>query len=251
MENQQPAGEEQNSQKKAWYKSGWGLVVAILFFPYFLLWFMWAKTSWSKGIKIAITIVFAIINIVALSSDDTTTKNTQQTNQQVEQKPVVAETKTEVKNEVPAEPVKPLATTDKLWNALDKSIKTRTSYDIKYDEAKKEATLIFSPKDFWDENSVVKGAYSTLVKYGKEVFQIDGVNSLTVNYKLEFTDRYGKKSTDDAVIITMSKDEFSKYDWDNLKYQPVYNQIKSSASKYYVHPALESKLDYSKLYLAL
>lgn len=92
MENQQQlTGEAQNSQKKEWYKSGWGLVVAILFFPYFLLWYMWAKTSWSKGVKIAITIVFAFLNIVALASDDTN-KNT---NQQAEQKPIIAETKTE------------------------------------------------------------------------------------------------------------------------------------------------------------
>jgi hypothetical protein len=110
---------------------------------------------------------------------------------------------------------------------------------------------VFSPKDFWDENSVVRGAYSMLVKYGRESFQIDGVNSLTVNYKLEFTDKYGKKTTDDAIMITMSKEEFNKFEWDNLKLQSVYNQIKSASSKYYVHPALESKLDYSKLFLSL
>ncbi len=90
MENQQPAGEAQNGQKKAWYKSGLGLVVAILFFPYFLLWYMWAKTDWNKKVKIAITIVFAILNIVALASDDTN-KN----NQQAEQKPAVVENKYE------------------------------------------------------------------------------------------------------------------------------------------------------------
>jgi 4-amino-4-deoxy-L-arabinose transferase-like glycosyltransferase len=69
MENQQSTGETQNSQKKKWYKSGWGLVVAILLWPYFLLWYMWAKTNWSKGIKISITLVFAFINIIALSSN--------------------------------------------------------------------------------------------------------------------------------------------------------------------------------------
>jgi micrococcal nuclease len=93
MENQQSSGEATNSQKKAWYKSGWGLVIAILFFPYFLLWYMWAKTSWGKGVKIAITIVFALINIVALANNDTNKNTSQQANQQTEQKPAIAETK--------------------------------------------------------------------------------------------------------------------------------------------------------------
>lgn len=95
MENQQPTGEAQNSQKKAWYKSGLGLVIAILLFPYFLLWYMWAKTSWSKGVKIAITIVFAFINLVALMSDNSNKDTNQQAGQSTEQKPVVAETKSE------------------------------------------------------------------------------------------------------------------------------------------------------------
>jgi hypothetical protein len=196
---------------------------------------------------LATIVFFVVFGVISdKNKPDSLREVSQQANQQ-EQNPVVAETK----SEAPSEPAKPLTIDDKLWAALDKSIKTRTDYDIKYDEATKGVALTFSPKDFWDENSVVRGAYSTLVKYGRESFQVDGVNLLTVDYKLEFTDKYGKKSTDDAIIITMSKDEFSKFDWDNLKFQPVYNQIKSSASKYYVHPALESKLDYSKLFLSL
>lgn len=196
---------------------------------------------------LATIMFFVAFGVMSDKNKPDSLKEADRQENQTEQTQVVAETK----NEASAEPAKPLTTTDELWNALDKSIKTRTNYDVKYDEATKEATLIFSPKDIWDENSAVRGAYSSLVKYGKEAFQVEGVNSLTVNYKLEFTDRYGKKSTDDAVIISMSKEEFNKFDWDNLKFQPVYNQIKASASKYYVHPALESKLDYSKLYLAL
>lgn len=196
---------------------------------------------------LATIIFFVAFGVISDKNKPDSLKKIDQQLSQQEQNPVVAETK----SETPSEPTKPLTTIDKLWVALDKSIKTRTDYDIKYDETTKTAMLIFSPKDFWDENSVVRGAYSTLVKYGRESFQIDGVNSLTVDYKLEFTDRYGKKLTDDAIIITMGKDEFDKFDWDNLKYQSVYNQIKSSASKYYVHPAVESKLDYSKLYLPL
>ena len=91
MESQHPTGEAPNIKKKAWYKSGWGLVIAILFFPYFLLWYMWKKTNWTKEVKIAITAGFILINIVAFSGDGTDKNISQQT----EQKSAIAETKTD------------------------------------------------------------------------------------------------------------------------------------------------------------
>lgn len=64
-----------NPNKKEWYKKGWGIVLAILFWPYFLVWYAWAKSSWSKGAKIAITAfvgVFVILVLSAMTSTDTT-----------------------------------------------------------------------------------------------------------------------------------------------------------------------------------
>lgn len=98
MNEQQSAGEARSNQKKAWYKNGWGLVIAILLFPYFLFWYMWAKTNWNKWVKVIITIVFVFINVVALTGDDQN-KSGQQTNEQAEQKTVVANNKVEQKKE--------------------------------------------------------------------------------------------------------------------------------------------------------
>ena len=55
----------------------------------------------------------------------------------------------------------------------------------------------------------------------------------------------------DAVILTMPKDEFMKYDWEGLKYEPVYSQMETSCSYYYIHPAVKKNLKYDKLYLSL
>ena len=122
MEKQQmPAGEAQNSQKKEWYKSGWGLVIAILLLPYFLLWYMWAKTSWSKGVKIAITIVFAFINIVALAGDESTQEKTATApeKQQVE----IAKVEETASTQKQAEESKPAGLTD------EEKAKLKTFYD--------------------------------------------------------------------------------------------------------------------------
>jgi outer membrane biosynthesis protein TonB len=59
--------------KKEWYKHGWGLLVAVLFFPYFIIWYAWAKSNWSKNIKIVLTSVIAIVmipfTIVAMTTE--------------------------------------------------------------------------------------------------------------------------------------------------------------------------------------
>lgn len=65
---------------KEWYKHGWGLAVAIILFPYFLVWYAWAKSSWNKGVKIALTAVvglFVLMVLVAMATTDTTTTSTQ------------------------------------------------------------------------------------------------------------------------------------------------------------------------------
>lgn len=95
MENQQPAGEAQNSQKKEWYTNWWGVLIAILLLPYFLLYLMWAKTNWNKWVKIVLTFLVVIATFGAMSDD----KNNQQAAKTDEQKTVA----TEAKSETPAQ----------------------------------------------------------------------------------------------------------------------------------------------------
>jgi len=140
---------------------------------------------------------------------------------------------------------------DKLWLALDSSIKTREGYNISFNKKNKTATLVYTKKDSWDENSFARDVYSTLVKYGKEAFQISGVSAITVKCKTGFTDKYGKSKTEVGMIVTMPKKEFSRFDWDNLNYQPIYKKMESSCSKHYIHPAIWKNLDYDDVFLSI
>lgn len=66
--------------KREWYKHGWGLAAAILFFPYFIVWYAWAKSSWSKNAKIILTALIAVIMLPILIG--TVTAKPSETNQQ-------------------------------------------------------------------------------------------------------------------------------------------------------------------------
>jgi len=90
----QSAGQTQNDQKKEWYKKWWGVIIAIFILPYFLLWYMWAKTNWAKSVKWTITGVLIFFSILGLTGESQTDTTTQQPAQQVAQQPV--ETKVQV-----------------------------------------------------------------------------------------------------------------------------------------------------------
>lgn len=111
---------ENEPKKSEWYKHGWGLVVAILFFPYFIVWYAWAKSKWGQGVKIAVTAVVAVVMlpiIIGVATTDTTQQNANTnkdaikdqaaTSQQQETTTTEPATTTPTK---PAEPAKPAET---------------------------------------------------------------------------------------------------------------------------------------------
>ncbi|MFA4995722.1 MAG: hypothetical protein WC536_01110 [Patescibacteria group bacterium] len=51
-----------------WYKHGLGLVVAILFLPFFAIWYIWAKSGWNSVTKWSLTAVVAVLFIIIASS---------------------------------------------------------------------------------------------------------------------------------------------------------------------------------------
>ena len=97
MENQEP----KNPLKKDISKSQVVLILlAIVFFPITIIWFVWKKTKWSKKTKIivtAIVVIFTMIMIAAGNSSETTQKSNV---------PPVKNTATKKKEITPPEPVK-------------------------------------------------------------------------------------------------------------------------------------------------
>jgi hypothetical protein len=183
----------------------------------------------TKKIKVISIVVLLIIVGIASPKSQSTEQVAEKVNNTSNSTNQTANLETEAQTTA-VQPVveqqKPVSTIDQLWTILDRTIKTR-------------------------ESSLVRESYKILVKYGLEAFKRDDINNLTVDYKTEFTDTYGKKSMQEAVILTISKVEFSKYDWNNLNYQPIYRQMESSCSTYYIHPAILKNLNYNKLYLSL
>lgn len=74
-----------NKQEKDWYKKPWGIVVAILLLPFFAIWYAWAKSNWSKNVKIGVTAASLIFVIIALAASPDSSVQTNSATQQQSQ----------------------------------------------------------------------------------------------------------------------------------------------------------------------
>jgi len=53
---------------KPWYSKWWGVILAILIWPFFLLWFIWGKSSKGKIFKLATTIGVVILALIVFGA---------------------------------------------------------------------------------------------------------------------------------------------------------------------------------------
>lgn len=180
-------------------------------------------------------------NTVTNQVANTNTAATTNTNQ-AEVTPVVVEP---VKEEPKPEPT----TLDKLWIALDDSIKTRDGYDVKWDEEYKTAYLTRTQDTFLNEHFLVEGVYQDLVRFGQAAFKIDGVEYVDISYKLPFIDEFGTKTINTAVGLQMKKETFEKFNWDNLKFTPIYKTMQDNAEYQVIMPSIRAGLVESELLL--
>lgn len=97
--------EETKKNKKAWYKSWWGIIILILFWPFSLSYFIWKKNSFSKKVKVGLLVIlwiFVIILMASNSSDET--KVNPQTETQAETPAVSIQPIPSVETQVEAKP---------------------------------------------------------------------------------------------------------------------------------------------------
>lgn len=258
-------GEEQVSQNppKKWYKTPVGILILLILWPFSLTYWIW-KRDWRQQTKIGVIagiwIFFAVIGATRQTGYKAG-KEPLKNDYMPSSSPSSGLPKTTTAAEVPLKPTEiPTSTPipkskdevviDQLWQAIDKVFEGREGKDVKYDLQDEEVSVVYGEKStFWDESSMVEGLFAGFVEYGKQVFSIDGVNSLRMAIRQEFTDSYGKKSVENAVSMTMSRYEFQKYDWDTLRFHLIYYQMQRSATELYIHPGVLKKIDPSKLKL--
>jgi hypothetical protein len=204
----------------------------------------------SCGGCFSIFVVMGIISaIVAPSSDtkdDVVLENTQEIVEDVAVRVEVDEVDKEKEHnsrEVQIE----LLIIDKLWLAFDESIKSRKGYDIEYVESEKLVLVTYYSDIHWSSQTMIKHALKDYIDYSQRAFGVDGIENVTLRYQGTFIDRYGDESIENAIVITLSKIEFEKYKWNNLKGQPIFERISDSAEVFFLHPSVMRDIDTAEI----
>lgn len=121
---------------------------------------------------------------------------------------------------------KPKTKEELLWGAFEESIRgSHDGYSMAYNEKTNEVTLTKAPKIYWNEVTILKEGYKDFVRFGLQAFKIEGVKKMTLNVKFEVSDKYGKASIDDGIILSMTKEQFGKFDWESMKYKNLYADV--------------------------
>lgn len=197
-----------------------GLFILMVFLP--------LSTAWTSGL------------ISAIKGDKPKPK------QQVSQQTPVVKTKSEPTTIITS---KILTVDEKIGVIVTKDFSGGSTHDFTADTGL--VTVTYGKGEmFLNEQKIVEGMIAVLVKGGSSLFnQVGEVKSIRIVVENELTDSYGKSSTETVARVQMSRDEFAKYEWKNLTFQPIYYQLLRSTDDLYIHPALLKKIDLDKIKL--
>lgn len=218
-------GEE--NKEVVWYKSWWGILIAIFFFPFFIIWYVWARSKLHKVLKVIITVIVGIIFISALVGDNSSPMSTKTTSDtKSTPAPVTTPAATATKTETPVVSAVTYKEAisykkgDQTWKLIVFSKKPSD------DELKKAALDLHlkdktSNYDLFDDNTKIEDYKNWDINYGK-VMDKDGVAKLATDcIDISY-----------CVNLVKNNDDAYKYpkEWADQHYLGLINQMYSGGT---------------------
>lgn len=75
------------------------------------------------------------------------------------------------------------------------------------------------------DTELIRSAIREMVSLGNYAFSLEEVNSIETIQEKDYTNDLGAETTMVTVHIILTKEEFKRFNWDNLKGKPVFEQI--------------------------
>lgn len=57
---------ENKPSHKPWYRKWWGILIVICIWPYFLTWYAWTRSRWSKVVRVAVTALSVVAVLISI-----------------------------------------------------------------------------------------------------------------------------------------------------------------------------------------
>jgi len=214
-------------QTRPWYKTWWGILFILFFFPIALTILIWQSKK-SFAVKILSTAALYLFVLVFFTSSG---------RQANDQSPASSASLTREQR------------LEKIGKELFKGT-TLLSFTNDADYGKMLHIEQYQLEMFTHQ-SYLQDAYTSFINFGQIAFQDPNIDFIMVTYSTDLTDSYGKVTKKMLINLGMSKTIFSKYDWDKLRYgsTSMYKAFEKDAEINTVMRGVLTKLDIDNLYL--
>lgn len=142
----------------------------------------------------------------------------------------------------------PQTTEDKITAIID-SLNFKYS-DLKiYDNGSKIKISLHYDDTSWNETRLCCACLSDYINLCKQAYEIDGIDKIEYYVFIDFIDSRGNEISEKGFAICMTKDNFNKYNWDNMKcITGTYPQIESDCEFLDIHAGLKKNVDFNEVY---
>lgn len=101
----------------------------------------------------------------------------------------------------------------------------------------------------WDETRLVSNCLTDYVNLCTDLYSRDGITKVEYYVFCDLTDTRGNKVSEKAFAMCMTKENFDKYTWDNIKFtEGTYSQIESDSEYIDIHAGIKKNVDFNKVY---
>lgn len=112
-------------------------------------------------------------------------------------------------------------------------------------------TISYYPTYAGTDEYFIQNNINWYIAYCKKAYQIDGVTNVEFDASTLFNDGKGNDFVDNAMFMYMTKEQFDTFNWDNLDYQPIYQQMEDNCDLFWVSGVLLQDVDTSKIHYRL
>jgi len=155
--------------------------------------------------------------------------------------------------EQPAEESQPETTEDKIKSIVD--AQNFKYSDYRYvtnpDDSGDISITLHYDEASWNETGFIVSCLSDYINICRDAYTLDGITEIEYYVYCDFTDTKGNVSSQKAFAISMKKENFDTYNWDNLKgNSKAYSQIESDCEFLDIHAGIRSQVNFDKVFYA-
>lgn len=134
----------------------------------------------------------------------------------------------------------------KIMEKIDGDFSDKKSVAVTLDD-NGNASVSYTATNISAEQSLIDDCVTNYINFSIKAYKYDNVTMTTFDVKTSMVDLYGNASDDLIFSIQMTKDNFEKYNWDNLGLG-ILDNMEPNCSEYYIHPSILKEIDTSKTY---